>query len=271
MFSLGPRKQALQNVQNMAVLVPDIKGQAFTFMPGLPESLLVLCGTATLLHLHTNNTAADSVLHVSHGGAAVVQHIALPLEHAAQDSWFTVLDVDPKLFIYAVLSKTGLLLFFKLRVRLVNETPSYEAEGLQHHQLPSTYKDGTSVCLQDKRYFFLKTADHALQVFQCDIKTFEVTEAENVPFVLQLMLRDYNTENNILGCKCNVVYYKREPIATVPVGYIILCVFGTQCNAFQLLVDNHGTVEWWRWTGAECEAVRLPEVQGVPSGNLLWF
>ena len=117
-----------------------------------------------------------------------------------------------------------------------------------------------------------QTVDRNLLVLQCDVGSYNVREPQNMSWVIQQMLRDYGTENNILGYKKNVVYYKEDPIATVPRGYQVLSVFGTQCNAFQLLIHNPaGGLEWWRWTGSECEAVTCPFVPGVPIGNLLWF
>jgi hypothetical protein len=126
--------------------------------------------------------------------------------------------------------------------------------------------------LGDERYFFVETENHGLNVYHCNIQNYTVTEeAENVPWIMQQMLKDYNTENNILGCKRNVIFYKEEPIATVPQGCRILSVFGTQCNAFQLLVQSEAGVEWWRWSGTECEALKLDNITSVPKGNLLWF
>ena len=106
--------------------------------------------------------------------------------------------------------------------------------------------------------------------------TYDTTfEFQHVDFILRLVHEDYNTENNILGCKHNVVYYNGEVIATLPRDYSIVTWFGTQCNAFQLLVKRTDTtpgLEWWRWTGEECEAVVLSNVESVvPKGNLVWF
>jgi hypothetical protein len=272
MFRLSPSKQVLQNLSEIAVLVPNYTPDSFTYVPGNPESLLTLCNNNTLLYLHTSHTEADRMLRVTEAGPIKVQCIQAPAPAMGQ-SWLTVLDVNPKLNVYALLSNEGTLLFFKLSVRVRQAEASYEAEELKQEKCTrSTFKKGSSLCLKDQRYFLLETSDHVLKVYQCDTGTYKVSKAENVPWVVQLMLKDYNTENNILGCKQNVVFYKEEAIATLPPGWRVLSIFGTQCNAFQMLVQNaRGGVEWWRWTGAECEAVSLPDNTAVPKGNLLWF
>lgn len=272
MFRLTPSKQVLRQSDDLAVLVPEYK--SFTFVPGMPESLLTLCNAPlpvnyTLLHLHTNYTEADSVLRVQEPEPVNEQCIQLPF--ATTQTWLTLLEVDPKLNVYALLSDQGALLFFRLRVRLgKNNSYEHKAEEVKQETLRVSCKQASSLCLGDERYFLVETSNHGLKVYHCNIVSYEVTEAPNVSWVVQHMLKDYNTENNILGCKRNVIFYKEEPIATVPKGYRLLSVFGTQCNSFQLLVQSGEGIEWWRWTGSECEAVRLSWTS-VPKGNLLWF
>ena len=280
MFRLAPKKKVLQARDELPELVPEYKPFTFVPVPGMPESLLVLCGSSMLLHLHTNYTQADSVLSVKGAAAPVpdsvqVQYIPLPslAEAGNTEEWLTLLEVDPKMNVYALLSATGTLLFLKLRVRLQREKESYVAETLKQVSLNEEYSGGSSLCLDGERFFFLETSDRALQVKHCNIETFNVEDTDNEAAVLYLMLKDYNTENNILGCKHGVVFYKEQAIAAVPVGTAVLSVFGIQCNAFQLLVlqKASGNLEWWRWTGTECEAVTIPPEHGVPKGNLVWF
>ena len=77
MFRLTPSKQVLRHRDDMAVLVPEYK--PFTFVSGMPESLLTFCGPLnTLLHLHTNFTEADSVLRVQEPEPVKEQFIQLP-------------------------------------------------------------------------------------------------------------------------------------------------------------------------------------------------
>jgi hypothetical protein len=275
-FSLAPSKRVLQNVQ--AQLLPEYRTEAFTFVSCLPESVLCLCSNNVLLHLHTNYTEADSVLNRKQRCLVNMDVIRVPSPPEGA-TWLTVLDVDPKALAYALLSDTGTLLFFKLEVRLLGVEPEYKAGLFQKKECVSLcgadqFLKGASLCLQGRRYFFLQSlaAKKKLHLLECAIQTFELSLPEDVEQVVLDMLQDYGTENNVLGCKRNVVYYKEDPIATVPQGLQVLSVFGTQCEAFQLLIQNaHGKVEWWRWTGSDCEAVVLPDLQGVPIGNLLWF
>ena len=232
-----------------------------------------MCNNLLPVHIHTNYTEADSVLNLKTPQPAQVQVIDIPPVDEEGATWLTLLDVDPKAYIYALLSNTGTLLFLRLRVRLSISESKYEASFLKKRQLGTNqYKKGISLCLDGLRFFMFQTVDRNLLVLQCDVGSYNVREPQNMSWVIQQMLRDYGTENNILGYKKNVVYYKEDPIATVPRGYQVLSVFGTQCNAFQLLIHNPaGGLEWWRWTGSECEAVTCPFVPGVPIGNLLWF
>lgn len=287
MLSLSPRKQVLKARLEIPQLQPEYKRE-FTHVPGMPESLVVLCENNMLLHLHTNQTEADSVLCLR-GSTQVpqpvqVQSIPLPelrKQPEAEEGhtqWLTVLEVDPKLNVYAVLSTTGTLVFFKLRLRVQRDQESYVAKVFKQSRLGENkyYKRGASYCLNGNRFFMTETRDRGLEVWCCDVTTYDTTfEFQHVDFILRLVHEDYNTENNILGCKHNVLYYNGEVIATVPRGYTIVTWFGTQCNAFQLLVkrtDATPGLEWWRWTGEECEAVVLSNVESVvPKGNLVWF
>lgn len=274
-FSLAPSKQVLKNREGFAQLLPEYKTGSFTFVPNLPESLLCLCSNNVLLHLHTNYTEADSILNRKERSPVHADIIPVlpPLEGS---KWLTLLDVDPKALGYALLSNTGTLLFFTLQVRLLGCESKYEACHFQSTDLGGLNQlvQGSSLCLRGRRYFLLQsfTKRKRLHILECDIRSLELTEPDNVEEVLQDMLQDYGTENNLLGCKLNVIYHKQEPIATVPPGIRVLTVHGTQCEVFQLLVQNAvGGVEWWRWNGAECEAIVLTALTGVPVGNLLWF
>lgn len=270
-FSLAPSKKLLASDQ-LAVLFPEWKSE-FTYNTRLPDSLLTLCSGNRLLHIHTNYTEADSVLNLKTPQPAQVQVINIPPADEGA-TWLTLLDVDPKAYIYALLSNTGTLLFIRLRVKLVASQATYEASVFKRHLLGTDCqcKKGISLCLDGLRFFMFQNVDRQLLVVQCDVVSYKIKEPQNMSWVIQQMLRDYGTENNILGCKHNVVCYKEDPIATVPKGYQVVSVFGIQCDAFQLLIHNPaGGLEWWRWTGSECEAVICPFVPGVPIGNLLWF
>lgn len=287
MLCLSPSKQVFKARLEIPQLKPGYK-TTFTHVPGMPESLLVLCENNMLLHLGTNHTEADSVLCVkgsNNSSSQVpqpvqVQSIPLPelqQAEAKEEEWLTVLEVDPKLNVYAVLSTTGTLVFFKLRLRVQRDQESYVANVFKQSSLGESklYRRGASYCLNGNRFFMAETRDRGLEVWFCDVTTYNTTfEFQHVDSILRLVHDDYNTENNILGCKHNVLYYNGEVIATVPRGYSIVTWFGTQCNAFQLLVKKDATagLEWWRWTGEECEAVVLSDVESVvPKGNLVWF
>jgi hypothetical protein len=253
-------------------LLPTYK--SFTHVPGLPESLLTLCGNS-LLHLHTNYSDADSVLGVKEGTSETYDYsyIAVPPPPSRGSMWLTVLDVDPKAQVFALLSDSGVLLFLRLRMRLQlgSRNGTYISESQNQVSLSHKFTGGTSVCLEDKRFFVLQTASGQVQVFHCDLADYTLTVLKAVKHVLDLINLDYNTENNVLHSYEDVLYHQEEAIATVPVDCRLLSVFGTQCMCFQLLVWKDGGVEWWRWTGTDCEATRLPPLLGVPQGNLLWF
>jgi hypothetical protein len=278
-FSLAPSKKVLKARDQLAQLVPEYRDALFTSAPRLPESLLTLRSDNKLLHLHTNYTEADCILQRKERSPVHVQNIAVP-EPRPGSSWLTILEVDPKAFVYALLSTTGTVLFIELRVRITGEGNAHQAFALLSKKCATLceaqqFTKGISICLNGFRFLLLQSTSDGVQrwnVLQCDIESYELWEPKDVTLIVQDILRDYGTENNVLGCRMDVVYYKKEAIATVPPTFRVLSVFGTQCATFQMLVQNRtGGLEWWRWTGTECEAVVLPQPTGVPVGNLLWF
>lgn len=274
-FSLAPSKKVLRARETLAQLLPEYK--PFTHVTSLPESLLTLCKGNQLLHLHTNYTPADSLLKKKEPRTVGVQIIPVP-SPPAQSQWITLLELDPKAFVFALLSDSGTLLFLELQVRLTDAGSRYQAVVLTSTTVRELcdsprFTSAISICLNGFRFLLLKDGQAFWHVLHCDVVDFELSKPDEMALIVQDILLDYGTENNVLGVKLDVVYYKKEAIATVPLGFHVISVFGVQCDAFQLLVKNEsGVLEWWRWTGEECEAVVLPVRScGVPMGNLLWF
>ena len=238
----------------------------------LPCTLITLSHTPgkkpILVHLQTGYSEADSVLGTQEQRPLQLQLVPLPLPKGEQ--WTTLLDIVPSTLVYAALSNLGTFVVLQLYYTI---TGGYTASVVKTCEFILSVKKAVSLCFQSKRYFLIEEDSGDLELLSCDAVTYDITVAsdEEKEGVFLQKLKDYNTENNIIGFKHNVCYYDGIAIASVPSRFKILNVFGTRCDAFQLLVWNRQRLktEWWRWTGVECEAVHLPTVQNV-KGNLLW-
>lgn len=261
-FTPAPSFTEPQNVTNY---VPVYKA-GFTFH-GLPCTLVSLTQNGDLLHLQSGYTEADSVLGTDEQRPVKVYTVKLHLENKPL---VTVLDVVPSKLVYAAVNQTGSLVFFQLLVTMSN---SYTVSVVKTCELNTFVKKAVSLCFEGKRYFLLQGRHGELEFYGCDTVTYEILSlpVEQEEHLMSLLLQDYNTENNIVGFKHNVCYYDCIPMGRVPPSYKLLSVFGTTCDAYQMLVWNKddSVLEWWRWTGTECEAVVLPNVPKV-KGNLLW-
>lgn len=277
--------------------VPDlypVYKPGFTFSD-MPSSLLTLVPNKSntsvdLLHLRSGFSDADGALFlksptpVTRVPTCSVVSLA-GVVHIEKCTWVTLLEVLPASLVFALLSDTGHVLFFQLRVRcvsghtsLVVDVNKKESSTLRTLDLPkagssvTSVKGAVSVCLDGRRYFFVQTSDRKWTVFQVNVDTQEVTRLKtpHADAVYRDVLQDYKTENNVIGVKRNLLYYDQVPICKTEGVYRVCSVFGTCCEAFHLLVHNGEVMEWWRWTGNECEAVVLFGLKSVV-GNLVWL
>lgn len=261
-FTPSPSFSESLSVTNYIPVYKD----CFTFH-GLPCTLVSLTQNGDLVYLQSGYTEADSVLGTDEQRPVKVHLVKLQLK---DKPWVTVLDVVPSKLVYAVVNQTGALVFFQLLVTMSN---FYTVSILQTGELNTFVKKAVSLCFAGKRYFLLQGRHGDLEFYGCDTVTYEILplSVEQEEHLMRLLLQDYNTENNIIGFKHNVCYYDCIPMGRVPPSYKLLSVFGTTCDAYQMLVWNkdESVLEWWRWTGSECEAVILPSVPKV-KGSLLW-
>lgn len=282
-FTTKPSKSSFLELQAVPFLVPEYKS-GFSCC-NLPHGLLICVGNNTLLYLQSGFSEADSVLSFSFDTAETRRPqshaIVLPLQPPLQSQeWVTVLEVAPAALVVALLSKTGLLVYLQLQVSL---TAQFTASVLKTEQLlleDRSVVKAVSLCFEGDRYFVIQTSDRNIHLFHWFIKHQKVSSGETVIMeepskireVFQSMLKDYGTENNIVGYFHRVLYYDGVCIAQVPKKYRIVSVFGVECGKFQLIVVNKATqaTEWWRWTGEDCEAVLLLGVQNL-KGNLVWM
>ena len=156
---------------------------------------------------------------------------------------------------------------------LLNSAFMIEFENTVELFLPPITKV-KSVCLKDKRYFLFFDHRNRVQCYECNTDTWMVqpVSPRKQNEVLLHIKKDYNTENNVIETQNGVCMYDNVPIGRVDLPFQVLAVHGTQCDRFQLLVWNGVSVEWWRWTGEECEAVILPPtVTHVVQGDLIWM
>jgi hypothetical protein len=229
---------------------------------------LFLSKRGSLVQLQSGYSEADSVLGTLEQRPVKIVNIpleALPTNH----TWVTLLDVVPSKLLYAVISTTGYIALLQLSVTITN---TYTVSVIKTIELKTYVKKAVSLCFEERRYFLLQGRHGELEFYGCDTFTYEVgsIEVEQEEQLLDMMLKDYNTENNIIGFKHNVCYYEGISMGRVPSTHKLLAVFGTTCDAYQMLVLNScAELEWWRWTGTECEAVVIPSVPKV-LGNLLW-
>lgn len=288
----APSKRVIAQKEQISALCPLYKN-GFTCQR-MPAGLLTLClagngSEKNLLYLRSGFSEADSLLSFQDSASSVkvptFSVVSLP---DVGHNWITLLEVVPSSLMFALLSDTGQILFIQLKVTMpsvrdaVRRESSFVAtvfEGrygaLHDLKMCDQVTGGVSVCFNGKRYIFVTTAKRNLTLFEVDIvhgRVLPVTDDLVLLAVLRDSLHDYDTENNILGHKHDVVYYDKEPICRTESEYRVCSVFGTRCDAFYLLVQNRVTqaVEWWRWTGQECEAVVVSLVKNVV-GNLIWI
>jgi len=267
-------------------LKPPAKGVVPPFVPLykpgfschlLPSSLLVLSHAPEqvpmLLHLHSGYSEADSVLGTQETRPVKVEYIALP-ELSPDEPWCGLLEVIPSMFLFAVVSEYGTLVFFKLLVNvLLDSAFTVEMENTVELLIPPV-TTARSVCLEGVRYFLMYSEkdNSRVRCFACEDGVVTPIKTAKKQQVLQLLQSDYNTENNVIEVKKQVCYYDGVPIGGVEKPFTMMAAHGTQCDRFQLLVWNGFTMEWWRWTGKECEAVILPEiVKKNIKGHLIWL
>jgi len=291
-LTLAPSRQVLSQPTDVPDLYPVYK-PGFTFSK-MPASLLTLVpnknNNVDLLHLRSGFSDADSALFLKSPSLAtrvptcsVVTLAALVSSYKL--NWVTLLEVLPASLVFALLSDTGQVLFFQLCVRcvsghtsLVVDVKKEETHTIHTLDLPKTgsletlVTGAVSVCLNGRRYFFVQTSNQKWTVFQVNVDTQEITRLKNpqADVVYRDVLQDYNTENNVIGVKSSVLFYDQVPICKTERTYRVCSVFGTCCEAFHLLVHNGEIIEWWRWTGNECEAVVLTGLKSVV-GNLVWL
>lgn len=282
----APSKRVFAQKEQITALCPQYKnGFSCQKMPNELLTVTTEGSEVKLLYLRSGYSDADSVLGFQDVSLKVPTCQVVPLPTLdEQFNWITVLEVFPASLVFALLSDTGQVLFIKLKVTmaagalessLVASVLEGQYGALHDLQVTAPVIGGISLCFKTKRYFFVNTSNRKSSLYEVDIvhgRMLPVCDEIVLLSVIRDSLYDYDTENNILGTKLDVVYYDKVPICRTEEEYRVCSVFGTRCGAFQVLVQNRDTkaVEWWRWTGQECEAVALSGVKNVV-GNLVWI
>jgi hypothetical protein len=263
----------------VAEFIPVYK-PGFSVSSKLPSAFFILGVSVktkefSIVHLQSGYTEADSVLEIAGASSPVkpVSASVIPLPFLSGKKILTLLDVMPAQLIYATLESDGTFTFLQLAITVRN---SYTVSVIKTLHLNKTLTKATSLCFGGKRYFLFQDENKSLEVFQCNIVTLTILDLllDEEKQVLVHMMRDYNTENNIIGIKHNVCFYDRVPMGRVPSSHKLLAVFSTTCEAYQLITLNkhNGLLEWWNWTGEECEAVVLLTTTGIRvKGTMLWI